>query len=419
MISGAKYLILKRCDRIINVAGNQMVLLSCWLRCQQSASRKSKAQNWIDSLRIYCRGGAGGTGLPSYGGVGGRGGDVWVVGSEKVKDLKRVRKENLKQRFIAEPGGNSSKLKIVGEVGKDVEVRSPVGVSVVSDEGKVIGELLKEGDRVLVTSGGQGGNKSTNFLGLRGQARSVKLDLKLLADVGLVGFPNAGKSTLLKAISRAKPKIASYPFTTIQPNLGIVQYEDLRTITVADLPGLIEGASYNVGMGHKFLKHVERTRLLLFVVDVHGFQFKPTSPHRSALETLLLLNKELELYKPDLLTKPAMLALTKMDLPGSEERREEVEKGLKEILEKGPRASGLPDDLLPTSLCQINQTIAISAKFSQTSVGVGQKAMRHWVDESEEASRLEMEMVKGSSKEVELVRRVEEAHRRPAGETIY
>ena len=289
----------------------------------------------------------------------------------------------------------------------------------VSDEGKTLGELLKDGDRVLVTSGGQGGNKSTNFLGLRGQARSVKLDLKLLADVGLVGFPNSGKSTLIKSISRARPKIASYPFTTIQPNLGTVEYEDLRTITVADLPGLIEGASYNIGMGHKFLKHVERTRLLLFVVDVHGFQFKPASPHRSALETLLLLNKELELYKPDLLTKPAMLALTKMDLPGAEERRKEVEEGWKEVLASGPGVSGLPEDLLPTTLCQINQTVAISAKFSKQSVQSARQAMRHWVDESEELARLDMEVVKGSSKEAELVRRVEEAHRKPAEEIIY
>ena len=399
-----------------------MVFLSCWLRCQQVVTRKSnkgQAQNWIDSLRIYCRGGNGGTGLPSHGGVGGRGGDVWVVGSDNVKDLKKVRKNNPKQRFIAESGGNSGKLKIVGEPGKDIEVKSPVGVSVVSDEGKTLGELLKDGDRVLVTSGGQGGNKSTNFLGLRGQARSVKLDLKLLADVGLVGFPNAGKSTLIKSISRARPKIASYPFTTIQPNLGTVEYEDLRTITVADLPGLIEGASYNVGMGHKFLKHVERTRLLLFVVDVHGFQFKPASPHRSALETLLLLNKELELYKPDLLTKPAMLALTKMDLPGAEERRKEVEQGWKEVLASGPGACGLPEDLLPSTLCQINQTVAISAKFSKESVQSARQAMRHWVDESEELARLDKEVDKGSSKEAELVRRVEEAHRKPAKEIIY
>jgi serine/threonine-protein kinase OSR1/STK39 len=231
------------------------------------------------------------------------------------KDLKAVEKQIPKKRFLAEGGGNSSKLKIVGEPGRDLEVPSPVGVSVVTDEGRVLGEILSKEDRyavqcglqpvarVLVAAGGQGGNKSTDFHGLWGQvtlvgpqqsigqARSVKLDLKLLADVGFVGFPNAGKSTLLAAMSRAKPKIASYPFTTIRPNLGVAEFPDLRRITLADLPGLIEGASYNVGMGHKFLKHVERTRLLLFVVDVNGFQFKPGSPRRSALDTILLLNK--------------------------------------------------------------------------------------------------------------------------------
>lgn len=158
----------------------------------------------------------------------------------------------------------------MGSGGADVVIRSPVGVSVVTDQGEVIGDLLADEDVVLVAKGGPGGNKATEFMGLRGQARSVKLDLKLIADVGFVGFPNAGKSTLLKAISRARPKIASYPFTTIQPNLGICEFKDMRRMSLADLPGLIEGASYNLGMGHKFLKHVERTRMLLFVVDVNG-----------------------------------------------------------------------------------------------------------------------------------------------------
>ena len=191
----------------------------------------------------------------------------------------------------------------MGSAGADVVIRSPVGVSVVTDQGEVIGDLLKEDDLIVVAKGGPGGNKTTDYMGLRGQARSVKLDLKLIADVGFVGFPNAGKSTLLKAISRAQPKIASYPFTTIQPNLGICEFPDLRRMSLADLPGLIEGASDNLGMGHKFLKHVERTRLLLFVVDVNGFQFKVDTPHRSALDTVLLLNRELELYKEELLTK--------------------------------------------------------------------------------------------------------------------
>ena len=179
----------------------------------------------------------------------------------------------------------------MGENGTDIIIQSPVGVSVVTDAGQVLGDLVKHDDTVCVARGGQGGCNNTNYCGLRGQARSVKMDMKLIADVGFVGFPNAGKSTLLKAISRARPKIASYPFTTIQPNLGIVEYNDLRRIRLADLPGLIEGASYNVGMGHRFLKHVERCSLLLFIVDINGFQFKSNSQHRSASETVALLSK--------------------------------------------------------------------------------------------------------------------------------
>lgn len=139
----------------------------------------------------------------------------------------------------------------MGDNGSDVIIQTPVGVTIVTDGGEVVGDLIKHNDTVLVAKGGPGGDQHSQYCGLRGQARSVKLDLKLIADVGFVGFPNAGKSTLLKAISRASPKIASYPFTTIQPNLGITEYEDLRRIRLADLPGLIEGASYNIGMGHR------------------------------------------------------------------------------------------------------------------------------------------------------------------------
>ena len=179
----------------------------------------------------------------------------------------------------------------MGENGQDVIIRSPVGVTVMTDGGEVLGDLVKEDDSVLVARGGPGGSRHTQYCGLRGQARSVKLDLKLIADVGFVGFPNAGKSTLLKAISRASPKIASYPFTTLEPKIGVVEFPDLRRMKLADLPGLIEGASDNLGMGHKFLKHVERCSLLLFIVDINGFQFKVDTQHRSAAETVKLLSK--------------------------------------------------------------------------------------------------------------------------------
>lgn len=303
-----------------------MVVLSPWLACRAAGRVQAKGQvpprctgsplhltqGWLDSLRVYCRGGPGGSGLPSLGGVGGRGGHVWVVADDKVKDLARLRKRNSKQRFLGGPGQVSSRVKIVGDAGQDVEVggalacpgssggvrtkllrctkfpgnfvinrgnfviwegtsglgcrlssihpvqvRSPLGVTVVTDEGKMLGEILDQEDRCVVLvwcqqrpggpqgagglgrpgrqqghrvhgpqgAGGRGGARGTQATP---QARSVRLDLKLLADVGLVGFPNAGKSTLLKAVSRASPKIASYPFTTIKPNLGVMEFPDLR-----------------------------------------------------------------------------------------------------------------------------------------------------------------------------------------------
>jgi len=340
---------------------------------------KKSSNVWIDSLRVYVRGGHGGTGLPGVHGVGGVGGSVYVQADNNLKDLATVRRNNQKQRYVAEAGENSVRHKCVGAAGTDVVIRTPVGVSVVTDHGEVIGDLEKDKDLVVVARGGPGGDKSNDFMGLRGQARSVKLDLKLIADVGFVGFPNAGKSTLLKAISRAKPKIASYPFTTIKPNLGICEFPDLRIMSLADLPGLIEGASYNVGMGHKFLKHVERTRLLLFVVDVNGFQFKVDSPHRSALDTMLLLNKELELYKGELVTKPAILVVTKMDCKGSDKQFEIFKREFEKVVDD-IKTSDLPEDSLPHQLCQFDEIIPISAKFSPKSVELVKHRLRHWMD---------------------------------------
>uniref|UniRef100_A0A8C9Q2I9 GTP-binding protein 10 n=1 Tax=Spermophilus dauricus TaxID=99837 RepID=A0A8C9Q2I9_SPEDA len=168
---------------------------------------------------------------------------------------------------------------------------------------------------ILIAEGGIGGKFLTNFLPLKGQKRIIHLDLKLIADVGLVGFPNAGKSSLLSQISHAKPAIADYAFTTLKPELGKIMYNDFKQVSVADLPGLIEGAHMNRGMGHKFLKHIERTRQLLFVVDISGFQLSSQTQYRTAFETIILLTKELELYNEELQKKPALLAVNKMDLP--------------------------------------------------------------------------------------------------------
>ncbi|XP_077713170.1 GTP-binding protein 10 isoform X2 [Canis aureus] len=262
-----------------------MVHCSCvWFR---------KYGNFIDNLRIFTRGGTGGMGYPRLGGEGGKGGDVWVVAHKRMT-LKQLKDKYPQKRFVAGEGANSRVSALKGSKGKDCEIPVPVGISVTDENGKVIGELNKEQDRILVAEGGLGGKLLTNFLPLKGQKQVIRLDLKLIADIGLVGFPNAGKSSLLSQISHAKPAIADYAFTTLKPELGKIMYNDFKQISVADLPGLIEGAHMNKGMGHKFLKHIERTRQLLFV--------------------------ELELYKEELQRKPALLAVNKMDLPGAQDK---------------------------------------------------------------------------------------------------
>lgn len=249
--------------------------------------------------------------MPKFGGLGGNGGNVYVEADEGVT-LKKL-KTKIDKRLKAGSGENSAHYRIFGKNGSDSVIKVPIGITVYNENGRVLGQLDRVGDRLLVAVGGTGGNPNNNFCGLKGQQHSITLDLKLIADVGFVGFPNAGKSSLLKAISRAKPKIANYPFTTINPNIGIMEFEDMRQISVADLPGLIEGAHNNIGLGHKFLKHIVRTKLLVFVIDINGFKFRPEWPERSPLDTFLLLNKELELYDDTLLSKPALLVISKLD----------------------------------------------------------------------------------------------------------
>lgn len=185
------------------------------------------------------------------------------------------------------------------------------------------------------------------------------MDLKLIADTGLVGFPNAGKSTLLKAISRANPKIASYAFTTIMPQIGTLEYEDYRQITMADLPGLIEGAHKNVGMGHQFLKHVERTKLLVLIIDIFGFQLSQNHTRRNCLENVYALNKELELYDATLLEKPSILLVNKMDTNGSEEEYLRYKKSFADL---SLNIDECPEEIRPEKLMNFERIIPISAK---------------------------------------------------------
>jgi len=300
-----------------------------------------------------------------------------------VKNLDAIVKANPTKRVKGEDGGSSRKVRLLGEIGESVTVKVPIGVSVTTDEGEQIADLCKDGDKCVVARGGMGGIEASQFLGSKGERRPVRLNLKLLGDIGFVGFPNAGKSTLLKAISRASPKIANYPFTTLRPNIGECEFEDFRRITFVDLPGLIEGAHQNLGMGHSFLKHVERTRILLFVVDINGFQFKPSSPMRSALETILILNKELELYKKEMLDKPAVCAITKMDMKGSEKKFDELKEQLSDIdnVIKDPEI--INQEFVPDRLINFEGILPISAKFSPKTIECLKYEVRDVMDNNE------------------------------------
>ncbi|XP_059363762.1 GTP-binding protein 10-like [Carassius carassius] len=316
-----------------------------------------KYGNFVDNIRLYVRGGSGGMGLPRLGGLGGNGGDVWVVAKKDIT-LKQIKDKHPNKRFTAGVGSNSSIHALRGAKGEDSQVCAPVGISVTTDNGRILGELNCEGDKLLVAKGGHGGSLHSGFLPSKGQTRQIRLDLKLIADLGLVGFPNAGKSSLLTALSHAKPRIASYPFTTLRPEIGKVMYDDHKQVSVADLPGLIEGAHVNKGMGHKFLKHVERTKQLMFVVDICGFQLASNTPFRSAFETVLLLNKELELYKEELLGKPAILVINKMDLPEAQGLLRELEAHLENQEESNHR---FPEDVIPKSLMCFKHVVPVSA----------------------------------------------------------
>ncbi|KAM9023149.1 cilia- and flagella-associated protein 69 [Ara ararauna] len=315
-----------------------------------------KYGSFIDDLRLYVKGGTGGMGYPRLGGQGGRGGDVWFIAQERIT-LKSIKEKYPLKRFVAGTGANSSVKALKGEKGKDCEVHVPLGISVLCDDGKQIGELNAAGERFLAARGGLGGCLATNFVPCKGQRRIVRLDLKLIADIGLVGFPNAGKSSLLSKVSHAKPEIANYAFTTIQPQLGKIMYADYKQISVADLPGLIEGAHANKGMGHKFLKHVERTKQLLLVVDISGFQLSVKTQFRTAFETILLLTKELELYKEELLTKPALLAINKMDLPCAKDNLNEL---MKQLQNPQDYLHLLEEEMIPANTLEFKDIIPIS-----------------------------------------------------------
>jgi len=287
----------------------------------------------IDLARIECRSGRGGAGCISFrrekfvpkggpdGGDGGRGGDVWLEVDPHVRTLLDCRERPQYRAGAGRPGSGNNRT---GADGADLVVHVPPGTVVKDvDRGEHLADLVAPGDRVRIAKGGRGGRGNARFAtpthqaprradpGEEGETRTVELELKLIADVGLVGLPNAGKSTLLSRVTRARPKIADYPFTTLEPNLGIAALDAERTFVVADLPGLIEGAHQGRGLGHQFLRHVERTRVLVFLVDAGS---------DDPAGTLALLRHEIAGYSAALAEKPSLVVLSKSDLLAPEAR---------------------------------------------------------------------------------------------------
>lgn len=286
---------------------------------------------FLDYAKIYIKSGDGGNGCVSFrrekyvprggpnGGDGGKGGDIIFKASSQLSTLIDFR---YKAHYRAERGRHGQGGDKTGKNGQDVLIKVPCG-SLVKDfeTGGVLAELLTDGEEHIILKGGKGGKGNTHFKtstnqaprtaekGKPGEEKTIIIELKLIADVGLVGFPNAGKSTLISKISSAKPKIADYPFTTLVPNLGIVKYADYNSFVVADIPGIIEGASSGKGLGIQFLRHIERTRLLIFLIDSTKF----SGHEKNFLKEYKTLLKELENYEADLLDKPRILCFTKID----------------------------------------------------------------------------------------------------------
>lgn len=292
---------------------------------------------FVDEALITVHAGNGGNGCLSFrrekfiphggpdGGDGGGGGSVWLVADEGINTLVDFRHQRV---FRAQRGQDGMGRQMTGRSGEDLVVRVPVGTTVTATEtGELIGDLTGHGERLLVARGGTGGLGNIHFKssvnraprkttpGTPGESRELQLELKLLADVGLLGFPNAGKSTLIRAVSAATPKVADYPFTTLQPNLGVVRIEADRSFVMADIPGLIEGAAEGAGLGIQFLRHLARTSLLLHVVDM-----APLDEDTDPAEQVRLLERELEGFDPELLERPRWLVLNKMDLLAPDER---------------------------------------------------------------------------------------------------
>jgi GTP-binding protein len=334
---------------------------------------------FVDEVDIRVAAGNGGNGCLAFrrekrvprggpsGGDGGQGGSIYVVASAHTNTLINYR---FHPEFDAERGQHGQGSNRTGHNGQDLELAVPIG-TLVYEKGadadapaRLLADLQEEGQRVLVAQGGHGGRGNARFAsstnraprrhepGGEGEQKFLRLELKLLADVGLVGFPNAGKSTLIARISAARPKIADYPFTTLTPNLGVVRLGEDRSFVVADVPGLIEGAHRGLGLGHQFLRHLERTKVLVHLVDVSG------ASGRDPVTDLDTVRRELELYQPTLAAKPQIVAANKIDALDDESRVEALARRAAALKLPFFRVSGVSGAGLPELLEAMWQRLA-------------------------------------------------------------
>lgn len=358
---------------------------------------------FIDIANIKVKAGKGGDGAVAWrrekyepaggpaGGDGGRGGDIILKTDTGIHTLLDFR---YKREYKAENGENGmSKLKF-GAQGKDIVLKVPVGTLVKDkDSGGVIVDLNKKDMEYVIAKGGRGGKGNAKFknstrqaptfaeAGTRGEEKEITLELKLLADVGLVGFPNVGKSTLLSVVSNARPKIANYHFTTLKPNLGLVNLGPEESFVIADIPGLIEGAAQGQGLGDEFLRHIERTKVLIHVIDVSG------SEGRDPVSDFYKIMDELKNYNEKLLHKPMIIFANKMDIPGSEEDLEKLKKEFQNKYEiyEGSAASGKNlKDLMFRAFKLVNETELEEETYDEKFVEVSQKeeGINVYLDES-------------------------------------
>lgn len=308
---------------------------------------------FVDEASIHVAAGNGGNGSASFrrekyipfggpdGGDGGRGGSVFLEGDSGLNTLVDFRH---KRQYKAQNGQGGSGRNMTGKSGEDITIRVPLGTIVKDEEtGDLLGEVTEQGQRLQVARGGKGGLGNVHFKsstnraprqtvpGEKGEARELNLELKVLADVGLLGFPNAGKSTLISAVSAARPKVADYPFTTLYPNLGVVRIDVERSFVIADIPGLIEGAAEGTGLGIQFLKHLQRTRLLLHLVDL-----APLALDVEPVAQVRQLEQEMEKFDPGLMEMPRWLVFTKADLLTPKEANEKAEAAVAELGWQGP-----------------------------------------------------------------------------------